>query len=360
MKKHLLHIILIASIVFCASCKKNNTTDTTKLYLSGTVLLDGDYSFVENGDEVDIRVYGVSHPKAKSSDTGHRLGLYYKINGIMEGYDTLYNAKVNPLKDPVDVTVDLHYFEVLDTIGTFTLTIYVYPEDSDVYYSSSRSVSVTVVDAEKSIPELAFNPLLPYIVDDRSLIELPYNYTETDRTGKPLPSAWITRNMAYLESGRAYADAEDMSYLFGRYYTYDEALTACPKGWRLPSDSDWTALANSISGVEVYSPYLDFVGAARYFKQNVLFNGQSMWEFWPDAPADGTSGLTVIPCGYCNYLSDKDFQGYLSYACFWTSDENPDDSSQAFYRYMVSGDDDVKLGSADKASMAMSVRCVAE
>ena len=25
----------------------------------------------------------------------------------------------------------------------------------------------------------------------------------------------------------------------GRFYTYDEALKACPKGWHLPNDGEW-------------------------------------------------------------------------------------------------------------------------
>lgn len=360
MKTRIPVLVLALAAILPVSCNKDNETEETKLYLNGNMSIEGEYYYVELGNTIDFRVYNVSHPLASSSSTGHRLGLYYKITGLMEDYDTLYNATVNPLKDPVDVSFSLHQFESTDSLGTFSLSVYVYPEDSDKYYSSSRTISITTVDLERSVPELAFDPMLPYVTDFRGPLELSYNYTCYDEEGKELPNAWLTRNMSYLGSGKGYYGVDDMSYLFGRYYTYEEALDACPEGWRLPSDNDWAELANAVAGTWEYMPYTDFKGAARHFKYAATFNGSELWEFWPDAPVLGTSGLNMIPIGFCNAALERDFNGFPDYACFWTADENPFEPGQAYYRYLVSGDDDFKLGSADVKSMAMSVRCVAE
>lgn len=339
-------------------CKKNNSSETTRNYLDGVVILTGANNFVELGDVYSFNVSGVSHPEGSSE--GHRLGLSYYVSGLMTKSDTLYNAKTNPLKEPVDVDVLLDIFCDTDTLGTFSMTVSIYSEDSDKYYASTRTISITTVDVERSIPELVFDETLPYVEDDRQLIPFPYNYTLTDNEGNPLPRAWMTRNMAYMDLGTPYQDAEDMSYLVGRYYSYDEALSACPEGWKLPSDSDWTEMANAVAGNGNYTAYADFDGFARHLKIDAKFNGSRMWEFWPASPCLGTSGLRVVPAGYCNVSEDNNFINFGTYAGFWTSDENPEDKSQAFFRYLCASEDNLKFGSADKKSMLLSVRCVAE
>lgn len=62
---------------------------------------------------------------------------------------------------------------------------------------------------------------------------------------------WMAEN---LHSGRrwdklakftvSYSQAvrDSMFSIFGNYYSYDEALSECPKGWRLPTDDDWKCL----------------------------------------------------------------------------------------------------------------------
>lgn len=35
---------------------------------------------------------------------------------------------------------------------------------------------------------------------------------------------------------------------YGRLYTYDAALKACPSGWHLPTDSEWATLTNYTGG----------------------------------------------------------------------------------------------------------------
>lgn len=350
--------MLSVALLLPVSCKKNNDNVDTRKYLDGVLILDGAYNFVELGEPYTFRVYGISHPLASKKEAGHRLGMYYKIDGLMNKADTLASIKTNPLTDPVDTVISLADFINTDTLGTFTLNVSIFPEDNGDYYISTRTVSITTIDYERSIPDLAFDETLPYVEDDRDLLNIPYNYAEAARNGNPFPSPWLTRNMAYMGYGRAYYNADGMSYLLGRYYTWLEALDACPDGWHLPSDEEWAAMANAVVGSQEYLPGKDFKGFARHLKTEARFNGKKMWEFWPDAPIDGLSGLKAIPSGYCNSSVEEAFLGYPDYCCFWTSDMNPDRPGQAYYRYIFSSEDDLKLGSADMSSMAMPVRCV--
>ena len=50
---------------------------------------------------------------------------------------------------------------------------------------------------------------------------------------------WATRNVG--EKGAFVAHPED----YGNFYTFEEALTACPEGWRLPTQGEFEALARS-------------------------------------------------------------------------------------------------------------------
>jgi len=38
---------------------------------------------------------------------------------------------------------------------------------------------------------------------------------------------------------------------YGRLYDWDAAKKACPSGWHLPSDAEWTALENYVGGSSV-------------------------------------------------------------------------------------------------------------
>ncbi|GBU21515.1 hypothetical protein R80B4_01408 [Fibrobacteres bacterium R8-0-B4] len=65
---------------------------------------------------------------------------------------------------------------------------------------------------------------------------------------------WMAQNLGYAAKGSvcyaeetgddAYADSCCAKY--GRLYDWKTALTVCPKGWRLPSREDWTALIEAV------------------------------------------------------------------------------------------------------------------
>jgi len=49
---------------------------------------------------------------------------------------------------------------------------------------------------------------------------------------------WATRNVG--STGTFVTTTED----YGNYYTWEQAKTACPKGWRLPTDTELELLIN--------------------------------------------------------------------------------------------------------------------
>ena len=140
---------------------------------------------------------------------------------------------------------------------------------------------------------------------------------------------WMRQNLAWDGTGgeedktvgRAYEDCDVASTIFGRYYTWDEAQSACPPGWRLPKDTDWAALAEKYG--ETHEPGTDYEGlAGDLLEQTLAFNGTKMWEYWKDVDMTNASRLSVMPVGFANVDdAEYDFDFLYTYAAFWTGDE---------------------------------------
>lgn len=359
-------LALLFLMACICSCKKNDT-ETTKKYLSGSLKHEDFPIYVLTGHSFTYKVAGVWHPLVRFGAKGHYLGYYYKVSDLMLVADTVYMANDASHLDTLNMhnPVIVSIFEDTDTLGTFSLTGTVFPEDTDLYYSTSLTSTVTTVDPDKSIPQITFDIFKPYFVDPRD--GNFYNYVTADTLNHAYPVAWMQQNLAYAgeegELGRPYGDQEDVNYLFGRYYTWEEAQSACPPNWRLPKEEDWAALANIVDPSDVdpsgkHHAYDDFDNFAGHLKIDAKFNGVKMWEFWPEAPVLSTSMMHVIPTGFCANVSGNDFRNLGEYAFFWCAEANPYDSGKALYRYCHYRENDFKLGTTDKNTMAMPVRCV--
>jgi len=55
---------------------------------------------------------------------------------------------------------------------------------------------------------------------------------------------------------------------YGRLYTWNAALTACPTGWHLPSDAEWTTLTNYLGGTSVAGGKLKATGTTYWRSPN--------------------------------------------------------------------------------------------
>ena len=63
---------------------------------------------------------------------------------------------------------------------------------------------------------------------------------------------WMAENLNYGGTnnniGRYYDDNPDNGKKYGRLYTWEQAIEACPVGWHLPTNEEWQALINFIGG----------------------------------------------------------------------------------------------------------------
>ena len=69
---------------------------------------------------------------------------------------------------------------------------------------------------------------------------------------------WMAENLNYGNDslGKCFWDDDENCSEYGRFYTYEEARTVCPDGWRLPTENDFSELVENVGGSANAAVYL--------------------------------------------------------------------------------------------------------
>ncbi|MCK4944099.1 MAG: hypothetical protein KAS65_11000 [Candidatus Aminicenantes bacterium] len=60
-------------------------------------------------------------------------------------------------------------------------------------------------------------------------------------------SIWLAQNFNYkVKTSWIYDNKEENEQKYGRLYTWEAALKACPDGWHLPTDEEWKTLEKTL------------------------------------------------------------------------------------------------------------------
>ncbi len=123
---------------------------------------------------------------------------------------------------------------------------------------------------------------------------------------------WMAENLNYKAGeSKCYDNKKSNCKKYGRLYTWDEALNACPSGWHLPSKEEFETLLSNVG----------FSGKQR--GENLR---AASWENGADK-----FGFSALPAGYYDSLIEKfNHLGYTTY--FWSSTER--DSNFAYNLYI--------------------------
>ena len=312
--RFLLYTALVLGVL-AASCKKDDDSTTVLPYLYG---LDFDIpTFARPGESFTVKPYGV----------------YYTEGDGVEKYT--YKWRVN--SDELQETETFSF--TLNEVGNYSIYCVCSDPDNN-YYSISVTKTIIVIDPAlgKTLTGTGIAVDDNHITDARETAkERDYYYTHIGDLD------WFRNNLAWTGAGLAYENADVTSYPLGRYYTWEEAKTACPEGWRLPTNDEWAALGDE-AGPLMCDAYL---------------NSYRMWEYWPDVSRTNTTGLAVIPAGYAlSAISSPSYKRLYDYAAFWTATESTDDPRMAAYRYIYVQQNEVLTTYGEKGSLALSVRCV--
>ena len=235
MKKTIIGAVAVLLSLSLASCH-HKPEDDSKENLDGSPEFYVD-AYVRPGTRIEADVTGVKHPK------GLGLGIFW-VETISNKIDTVRTPDDPPGKSTA------FSFTVKDTTGTFYLRCSAY---ADGYYVANSSAPFTVVKTglDESLTGRGIAAGDPHVADARDASgpagENYYYYTTIDGLD------WMRNNLCYTGSGLPYRDCEVMNAVSGRFYTWEEAQNACPEGWRLPTDAEWTAMVSAVTG-KTYTP----------------------------------------------------------------------------------------------------------
>lgn len=167
---------------------------------------------------------------------------------------------------------------------------------------------------------------------------------------------WMVENLNYETETSACPDGDSRNCKrMGRLYTWAEAKTVCPEGWRLPTSADFAQiLAQSLDGNP--GAVSNEAGTKLKSRDGWFKKGNGSDEF----------GFNALPAGYRGAISKADdctisggkFDGIGGYAYFWSATEDPENpESNAYYLFLAFNSKSASVNSFSKNDLR-SVRCV--
>jgi len=151
---------------------------------------------------------------------------------------------------------------------------------------------------------------------------------------------WFAENLNYETSNSWWYDNSSANGdVYGRLYTWNAALTACPSGWHLPSDDEWTILSDFLGGESVAGGKMKETGTAHWNS--------------PNTGATNSSGFTGLPGGNRGSSGSFFSLGYDGH--WWSSTEYS--GTHAWHRSLYYDHDRVYRNTSHK-TLGFSVRCL--
>lgn len=323
---------------FVTGCKDDEKEE--KDFLEGSLSLSMP-KYVEKGYTKQFKIDTLATVK---SPDGSGVGYYFN-NTVTGKLDTvlLRDGSYGP-----GFPGGIYTYSAGEKIGSESLSLVAF-STSD-YYTTSSTAKYNVVD-----PSMDGTGSLTGF--ERS--EAEYSFTD-NRDGKQYwaididGTSWMSQNLGWRGAGAPFYNSEVMANILGQYYSWEAAQTACPEGWRLPSDEEVKALATSLGATEDENGGM--VGIAGDLMADLYFNGTALWPYWPTINITNSASLYMIPTGYAvmdgsMYL----FSEMESYSLFWTSSEQ---GGRGVYRYIYEDQNNLMYGLGSKTGFAAPVRCV--
>ena len=144
-----------------------------------------------------------------------------------------------------------------------------------------------------------------------SHIVLPNRFTDPRdgriyKTVKLNDLTWMAENLNFNvgEGCWFYENDPENGEKYGRLYTWEAAMKACPPGWRLPTDEEWKSLANAFGGYYDFGEMKDVGDPKKAYA--ALKEG-------------GKSGFSARLGGYRN--SNGGFDGLGNWGYHWSATE---------------------------------------
>jgi len=153
---------------------------------------------------------------------------------------------------------------------------------------------------------------------------------------------WLGENLKYNTGGQScwpYDKDEENIDVYGYLYKWEAAKFACPEGWHLPDDNEWTELINFLGG--------DSIAGGK-----MKTTGFSKWKY-PNDGGNDESNFSAFPSGYMSANGYSTKLGERAY--FWSLTDSVTTKASTLQLFYVNND--IAHYSSSK-NLHHSIRCV--
>jgi uncharacterized protein (TIGR02145 family) len=254
--------------------------------------------------------------------------MVFSMSRPSSGCSLVYNATED---EPATLKSDGMYDKFIFSVG-----------DSLEFKGYYNSLISTIKDAPTTNKSYTFYysimnipcPGMPTITDSRDGQVYP-----TVQIGS---QCWLQKNMNYNTGNSwCYDNSSSNCYIDGRLYDWQTAPGACPSGWHLPSDAEWTALTDFLGGESIAGGKMKKAGTIHWVS--------------PNTGATNSSGFTALPGGGWYWYGNGGFSNLTRYGLFWSSTEYS--STDSWGRYL-SFDGEYVYSYYNSKTYGFSARCV--
>ena len=174
---------------------------------------------------------------------------------------------------------------------------------------------------------------------------------------------WLAQDLNYASAdSKCYDDDPANCEIYGRLYDWEASKTACPAGWHLGSDEEWSTL------IKFLDPNADSQGDTSVVEESKWAGGMmkatgnlrdatGLWNY-PNVGATNSSKFSAVPAGVCYSDGSCDVMG--RHAIYWTSTENA--KSKVWFRVLDYGLKSIYRAEEGQWNMeratSLSVRCI--
>jgi len=240
--------------------------------------------------------------------------------------------------------VTLKNVENINIVCPNSMTYYNW--DLQIFYKCEGSALIEIDMAPCDIGELASSSSV-------ATSTAKYGTLQDARDGKSYKTieiggkTWMAENLNFskssdgsivLDSTFCYDDIPANCEKYGRLYQEDEAIKACPDGWRIPTDEEWSALRDAVK----FAYGMD--------DANAPLRAVGIWE--DKVSATNASGFSALPAGYRAKTGQCDGEGTKAY--FWG------ESSMLYYGWILSKQYELDKESLIRGYYAYSIRCISK
>jgi uncharacterized protein (TIGR02145 family) len=178
---------------------------------------------------------------------------------------------------------------------------------------------------------------------------------------------WLAQDLNYAsDDSKWYDDDPANCEIYGRLYDWEASKTACPAGWHLGSDEEWSTLIKFLDPKA--NPKPNFLGNPNAVKESIWAGGMlketgnirdetGLWNY-PNVGATNSSKFSAIPAGVCYSDGSCDVMG--RHAIYWTSTENA--NGKVWFRVLDYGLNEIYRAAEGQWSMeratSLTVRCL--